>query len=104
MTVGVGRRVEWIGMKIRWHLDILAGNTDRQRQRHQAINFSGLFPGPNWARSAAGFSRIIPTAMNDPHAKSSPKQRRSRVKSAIRDSLAAIGPIVIAFGMVILRW
>lgn len=42
--------------------------------------------------------------MDMPALKKAPRRRRSWLQAAIRNSLAAIGPIVIAFGMVILRW
>jgi len=42
--------------------------------------------------------------MDMPAAQKPPRRRRPWHKAALRDSLAAIGPIVIAFGMVILRW
>jgi lysophospholipid acyltransferase (LPLAT)-like uncharacterized protein len=43
--------------------------------------------------------------MSTPTTENAPRRgRRPWHKAAIRNSLAAIGPIVIAFGMVILRW
>lgn len=43
--------------------------------------------------------------MTTPQPANAPRRRRpSWLKATIRDSLAAIGPLVIALGMVILRW